>query len=117
MQEARARAERLNKGLRGLWDNLTGSAAKVKQRNEHEAWQAIKRDQMQRDELIKAQMLERQMLQRQIETLRKKHAQERRMLARDIAQSIRSAEQTERMQAQERDRNHARARAYRGLSL
>lgn len=98
-----------------MWQKLSGSAAKIKSRNEREAWDALKRDQRQRDDLVMAQMVERQSLQKQIDALRRKHAQDRRILARDIAQSIRTAEQMERMQEVERDRS--RNRAYRGPSL
>jgi hypothetical protein len=113
-REVKERSLRLNKGLRGLWDKVTGQSSKVKNQNEREAWDAAKRDQHQRDELVKAQMVERRKLQIQIEKLRRKHAQNRRLLAREISQTMRMAEQSERMQAMERQRKQSR---YRGPSL
>lgn len=113
-REAKERSLRLNKGLRGLWDKVTGQSSKVKNQNESEAWDAAKRDQQQRDDLVKAQMAERRKLQIQIEKLRRKHAQDRRLLAREISQTMRMAQQSERMQAMERQREQTR---YRGPSL
>lgn len=113
--ETKERSARIEGGIKGVWQALSGSAARIRTRNEREAWEALKRDQRQRDELVKMQMLERQLLQRQIDTLRRKHTQDRRILARDIALSMRTVDQMERMQAGERDRS--RDRAHRGPGL
>jgi hypothetical protein len=113
-REAKERSLRLNKGLRGLWDKVTGQSSKVKTQNEREAWDAAKRDQQQRDDLVKAQMVERRKLQIQIEKLRRKHAQDRRLLAREVSQTMRMAQQSERMQTLQRQREQTR---YRGPSL
>ena len=106
--EAQERSARFDGGIKGVWQKLSGSAAKIKSQNELEAWDALKRDQHGRDDLVQAQMKERQSLQRQIDALRRKHAQDRRILARDIAQSMRAADQMERMHAVERDPGRAR---------
>lgn len=106
--ETKERSARIDGGIKGVWQKLSGAAAKIKSQNEHEAWDALKRDQRQRDDLVNVQMIARQSLQRQIDALRRKHAQDRRILARDIAQSIRAAEQMERMQEVERDRSRTR---------
>jgi len=106
--EARIRSSRLMGGLKGVWQKLSGSAAKIRTQNEREAWDALKRDQRQRDDLVKAQMADRQSLQKRIDALRRKNAHDRRILARDIAQSMRTADQMERMQAAERDRSRDR---------
>jgi hypothetical protein len=113
--EAKERSARFEGGIKGVWQKLLGSAAKIKSQNEREAWDALKRDQRQREDLVMAQMSERQSLQKQIDALRRKHAQDRRILARDIAQSMRTVEQMERMRDMERDRNCERVR--RGPSL
>lgn len=113
--EAKERSLRLNKGLRGLWDKVTGQSSKLKQQNEREAWEAAKRDQTQRDDLVKAHLKEKQRLQAEIDKLRRKHAQDRRMLAREIAQTMRTAEQVEKMQTMERQHEHSRSHP--GLSL
>lgn len=115
VQETKERSARLNKGIKGLWQSLSGSASKIKQQNEREAWAALKRDQDQRDSLVKAQMQDRRVLQKDIENLRRRHAQNRSILYREISQSIRMSEQTEKIQTQERQRTVDRH--YRGPSL
>lgn len=104
-QETRDRANKHNKGMRGLWDRVSGNYAKIKRENEAEAWNALKRDQDQRDNLVKAQMQDRRTLQKDIDKLRRKHTQNRAILARDIAQTIRMSDQTERIQSHERQRS------------
>jgi len=56
MAETKARQERFNKGLRGLFDRITGAYSKTKRQNEFETYQALQRDQKQRDVLIFKQM-------------------------------------------------------------
>lgn len=82
--ETQARAERLRKGLGGLWDRLTGEHAKVKAQNELEAYWSLQRDREQRDALVSAQIRDRQALQRQIVMLRQEQAQRLRQLHRDL---------------------------------
>lgn len=113
-QEAQDRSGRLSTGLRGLWEKVSGQLAKVRKQNEREAWESAKRDQKQRDDLVKAHLKERQGLQAEIDKLRRKHAQDRRLLAREIGQSVRVAEQTGRKQVIERQHDLNRRR---GLSL
>lgn len=50
--ETKARQERFNKGLRGLFDRITGAYSKTQRQNEFETYQALQRDQKQRDALI-----------------------------------------------------------------
>lgn len=114
-QETRDRANKHAKGMRGLWDRMAGNYAKIKRENEAEAWNALKRDQDQRDNLVKAQMRDRRELQKDIDKLRRKHTQNRAILARDITQTIRMSDQNERMQTQERQRSIERS--YRGPGL
>lgn len=82
--ETQARAERLRKGLGGLWDRLTGEHAKVKAQNELEAYWSLQRDREQRNALVSAQMRERQALQQKIIKLRQDQAQRLRDLHRDL---------------------------------
>ena len=82
--ETQARAERLRKGLGGLWDRLTGEHAKVKAQNELEANWSLQRDREQRHLLVSAQMRERQALQNQIRELRHAQAKRLRELHRDL---------------------------------
>lgn len=56
VQETRARQERYSKGLRGLFDRLTGTHSQIKKQNAFETYQSAKRDQKQRDDLIFKQM-------------------------------------------------------------
>jgi hypothetical protein len=88
--EIKVRQQRLNSGLRGLFDKLTGKNSKAQRRNETEAVQCARRDQAQRDDLVMAQMRERQMLQIKFTKLKEKQAQDRKILARSIGQTLRS---------------------------
>ena len=74
-QETQDRANRLNKGLRGLWDRLTGTRQRTLQENQKAAEKAKQRDQQERHELQQRQLQELQQLQRQIDTQRLKHDQ------------------------------------------
>lgn len=72
--ETRRRAERLRKGVRGLWDRLTGKRAKLEKQNEIEALWALQRDREQRQAVIESQLRERQTLQAEIKATRSRHA-------------------------------------------
>jgi len=74
-QEARLRSERLNKGLRGLWDRFSGYHAETERRNIAEAQTALSRDRDQHQELITAQLTERRRLQVEIKTVRDQQAE------------------------------------------
>jgi hypothetical protein len=69
-QESADRQARLNKGIRGLWDRLTGQHSRTRDQNEREAWQALMRDRQQQESLIQRQLDERQALQRNITYVR-----------------------------------------------
>ncbi|WP_299810491.1 relaxase/mobilization nuclease domain-containing protein [uncultured Roseibium sp.] len=73
--ESRNRADRLRKGVLGLWDKLTGKRAKLEKQNEMEALWALQRDREQRHAVIASQMQERQNLQAEITATRSRHAQ------------------------------------------
>lgn len=90
VEEVKTRSNRFNKGLRGLFDRLTGAHKAVQKRNEIEAMDAARRDQRQRDLLTKEQMNERQALQRDVQKMRRKHQDERRLFAADIRQGFKS---------------------------
>lgn len=84
-QETRGRADRMRRGLAGLWDRLTGTYAKLRKQNELEALWALRRDREQRHALLQAQRAERQALQLQIQQARNRHAERLRELHRDAA--------------------------------
>ncbi len=88
-QELKTRSDRLNKGLRGIFDRLTGKSAKIKQQNEREAVACAKRDQAQRDDLITAQIKDRRDLQKSVRSVKAKHKQDRKILTKTIADYLR----------------------------
>ncbi len=92
--ETKNRSERLNKGLRGLFDRLTGAAKTIQSDNELEARKCALRDQKQRDFMVKEQMKERRALQDKKLKLRRKHQDERRLLAQSIKQAISKSHKT-----------------------
>lgn len=88
LAEAKERSNRLNTGLRGLFDRLTGNHKAIQKRNERAAIQCAKRDQAQRDRLVMAQMKERRALQANIQKVRATHKQDRSILAHSISQAL-----------------------------
>ncbi|WP_299963007.1 relaxase/mobilization nuclease domain-containing protein [uncultured Roseobacter sp.] len=85
-REVKERSDRLNKGLRGLFDRMTGAHQAMVKRNETEALACLRRDQEQRDRLIHAQMAERRELQARATNLKAKHMADRKILAQQIVQ-------------------------------
>lgn len=83
--EGRERAERMRKGLAGLWDRLTGEHARLKASNELQAFMALRRDRDQREAMLAAQLEERQRLQAQIRAARHQHLARMTELHRDLA--------------------------------
>lgn len=73
-EETRARAERFDKGIKGLWSRLSGKHAEVQRQNEREAYAALARDRAQRQAVVEAQMRDRQALQAQIKAACDRHA-------------------------------------------
>ncbi|WP_395173533.1 relaxase/mobilization nuclease domain-containing protein [Roseibium alexandrii] len=114
--EDSARHARLRKGVGGLWDRMTGRTKSVIAKNEREAWSAHKRDQKQREELIIEQLRERQGLQRSIAALRTKHIRDRRILAREINQTLKAQARDPHSYEMTRDHDHHPTR-YQGPSL
>tara|TARA_R110002124_G_scaffold48755_1_gene143663 strand:+ start:67 stop:552 length:486 start_codon:yes stop_codon:yes gene_type:complete len=75
-QETVRRKERLNTGLRGIWDRLSGQHSRARRANEEDAYKALVRDRDERDHLIFGQLQERQSLQTDVKRLRAAHQQE-----------------------------------------
>lgn len=88
IEETKVRSERLNKGLRGLFDRLTGKSKSIRQQNELDARKSAKRDQDQRDFMVVEQMKERRALQREFPKRRRKHMKERSLLAQKVRQAL-----------------------------
>ena len=108
MADTKARSDRLNKGLRGLFDRLTGSHQRTIKTNEREALRCHWRDQEQRNRLIQSQMRKRQDLQTHAKTLKLKQRKDRDLLARNIATYLKrlqiSVDSQHRSLARERNR-------------
>ncbi|WP_299845295.1 relaxase/mobilization nuclease domain-containing protein [uncultured Roseovarius sp.] len=88
IKETKQRSDRLNKGLRGLFDRLTGKAKSIQSQNEYDARHCASRDQRQRDFMVEEQMKERRTLQREFQKLQRKQSDERRFLATNIRRSL-----------------------------
>lgn len=84
-KESAERAARLNRGVRGLWDRLTGRRANQTQENEREALLAFQRDRREKDGLIERHLQERETLHMLARQLKQTHAREVEQLHRDIA--------------------------------
>jgi hypothetical protein len=111
--ETNVRSRRLNGGLRGLLDKVTGKSKAMRQLNEREALKAAKRDQKQRDFMITEQMKERQEIQARLNKQKVKQRAERQNLARDISSFLRPRMETETHIQQQKTRA-ARPRRDRG---
>lgn len=90
--EARARAERIRSGLRGVLDFLTGRARAIRADNEREALACQRRDAAQADALYQDQKRERRALQDRLDDLARRQRHERRLNARRIAVLLRRAD-------------------------
>lgn len=90
-QETRARAERLPKGLRGLWHRITGRYQQVRSENEREAHRTQQRHAGERESLIERQRDERAVLQRQFKEMRSQQAALLLELRKDIGRYLRMA--------------------------
>ncbi|WP_347263743.1 hypothetical protein [Nitrobacter sp.] len=90
-QETRARAERLPKGLRGLWHRITGKYQQVRSENEREAQRTQERHAGERESLIERQRDERAVLQKQVREMRSQQAALLLELRRDIGRYLRMA--------------------------
>lgn len=83
--EAQHRAQRLPKGISGIWYRLTGHYATIRTQNEREALEAYRRDQAMKDDLIFRQLEERSTLQSYIRAQRAISQQRLILLREDVA--------------------------------
>ncbi|WP_022693155.1 relaxase/mobilization nuclease domain-containing protein [Ponticaulis koreensis] len=74
-RETLERSARLNTGLRGLWDRLTGRHRQIIQENMDAANSANERDRHEREALVRAQANERRRLQSDIQAAREREKQ------------------------------------------
>jgi hypothetical protein len=111
-KENTERAARLNKGVRGLWDRLTGRYKAQIRLNEREALDGLRRDRKEKGGLIERHLDERESLHTLAKQVRKAHAKEVEQLHRDIAEYMRM-QSGER--AQMKEKFHEAAQDYKGL--
>ena len=74
LSEQQMRASRMRRGIMGAWDVITGRYAKIRARNDAEAYRGMLRDRAQRDDLVRDQLAERLSLQSKIQHERMRHA-------------------------------------------
>lgn len=85
VEEARARSQRLRKGLLGIWDRVVGRHAKMRRQNEVETDAAARRDAVERQAVIDRQLVSRRELRNELRTIRSAHLNELAWLKRHIA--------------------------------
>lgn len=71
--ETKARSERLNSGLKGLWQWVTGQRAKIQQQNQMEALKAQERDRQETDRIVARQLAERREMEARRQLAREIH--------------------------------------------
>jgi Relaxase/Mobilisation nuclease domain len=120
-RETLERASRLNHGVRGLWDRLTGKHGRQARENEREAWEAMKRDRREKDSLIERQLDERQSYSQRARMMKETHARDVAQLHGDIAEFMRTGKsvpenvkENAREEAGERTKRPRRAKKDRG---
>lgn len=86
--ENRARAERLPKGIKGLWHRITGKFQQVRALNESEAKASQERHAVERERQIEAQREERAVLQNRFRDLRRDQAEQLLELRREIGRYL-----------------------------
>lgn len=101
--EAQTRYQRFRRGLKGIWDRLTGKHSEIVRQNEADYLASERRDIAERQALIDRQLAERRELQRQLADHEKRLQSE----LRNIVQSAPRQKATEAMDtAQIRRRHH-----------
>ena len=89
MQEARrieanrTRQARFRKGLKGLWDRLSGEHRRISQQNEREATEAVAKDRAEKDQLAFRSLEDRRQLEIFRHDIRRQHVKDRHKLERD----------------------------------
>jgi hypothetical protein len=87
--ETKARAARLSRGLRGIWDRLTGKYGKIRTQNEREAFEAYRRDQAEKQTMVERQLGERRTLVAEVRRVRQIQSEEMTRLTEDVALFVR----------------------------
>ena len=82
------RADRLPKGVRGLWHRITGKYQDVRRQNEAEARSQREEQAEERRKLISEQLEQRQVLQEKYRDLRSRQAEQLWELRRDVGRFL-----------------------------
>ncbi|MFY9294284.1 MAG: relaxase/mobilization nuclease domain-containing protein [Methylorubrum rhodinum] len=85
----KARAERLPRGLAGLWHRLTGKYQQTRAANEAEAQASCQRQESERERLVGAQRESRAALQAEFRALRQTQAEQLATLRREVGRFLR----------------------------
>lgn len=95
IHEVRDLAARFRKGLKGLWDRVTGQHARIAERNAEDAKTAKARDREERQALVDGQLAERLRLQEVIRRERQNHTRtithlqrDRERIGREVPQNV-----------------------------
>ncbi|MDE1153725.1 MAG: relaxase/mobilization nuclease domain-containing protein [Micavibrio sp.] len=91
VQETRQRTARLNTGVAGVWQRVTGEYQKIRAINEVETKAGLARDQKELHNLIRSHLLERQHLQKTVLFYRDEHRVEVFRLRQEIARYVSTA--------------------------
>ncbi|UWQ83127.1 relaxase/mobilization nuclease domain-containing protein [Leisingera caerulea] len=120
--EERKRAERLPRGVKGLWSWVTGKTKKIRLQNELETLKAQERDRAERHAIVQKQLSERRGLQKKIVKQRDRSHAEVAELNRDVAHYMmmggkapieitrKFERETQRLRTKERSREKTRER-------
>lgn len=90
--ETNARAARLSRGVRGIWDRLTGKYGKIRRENEQEAFEVYRRDQAEKQTLVERQLAARQVLVKEVRRVRQMQSEDMARLQEDVAFFMRLGE-------------------------
>jgi Relaxase/Mobilisation nuclease domain. len=90
--ETTRRSARLSRGIRGIWDRLTGKYGKTRRENEREAYEAYRRDRREKETLVERQLRQRQTLVKEIRRMREIQSEDMARLTEDVALFMRPGE-------------------------
>ena len=116
IEEAKVRQAKFKPGLKGLWNFVRGENARLKRENEHEAAQALARDQAETEALIARQRDQRRFYAQRMRTQKMALQERYRTVSEDRAryenaasdprEAFRKQRQVQHEQNQRRGRNH-----------
>lgn len=107
-KETKARTARLPRGLRSIWQRITGSYQQIRERNERETALCLKRDREQKQTLTETQLQERRTLQQKIVQVRQKQQQDWQFLREHVVHYMRLGQQQQELpqRLSDKSRNH-----------